>query len=445
MAALTERERKRNRAAPAPVMRASDWFGHVVRVEPSGLRMIVEPLDHVRSVSVGVYVATGSRHEPEPLAGLTHFLEHLFFKGTETRSAREIAEAIDAVGGVLNAYTSRDYSCYYAKVLDQHLDVALELLSDLLCRPRLDAEDVSRERAVVLEEIKMHEDTPDDLVLDLLAQGMWPGHALGRPIHGSAESVGRLDREAARRWFVSGYTPERAVIAAVGRLDPEETFARLRDAFRGLPGGSRVDDTAPPAFRAGAWWRPKPIEQIHLALGTPGVGLEDDELYAEHVLATVLGGGTSSRLFQEIREARGLAYSVFASPSNYRGAGLFTVYAATGPERSREVLALIVDLMRGLREDGPEPQELERAKEQLKASILMALESTGARMGRLGRSLLLLGQVEDPDAIIEKIDRVSADDLVRLARRTWRGDLAGVAGVGPIADAAALEREVCRL
>jgi len=411
-------------------------------VLPSGLRIVVDEMPAVRSVSVGLWLAAGSRHEPPGRAGISHFLEHLFFKGTQTRSAREIAETIDAVGGHLNAYTSREYTCYYAKVLDEHLPVALDLLSDLVLRPRLAADDIEKERGVILEEIKLYEDTPEDLVHDVLSEGCWPGHSLGRPIQGSVQTVASMSRDDLLAHYRAHYVAPAAVVAVAGNVDARRVTGQVAEAFSPLPAGAPpAADGTSPRFSPGTWVRRKPIEQVHLCLGAPGAPLTNqEESYAAQLLVTILGGGSSSRLFQEIRDERGLAYSVYAYANGYRDAGLVAVYAGTSPGQLHSVLQLMLAELEAVRRDGVRPDELRRARNQLKGNLMLGLESTSSRAAWLGRSELLLGRILTLDEMLGRIDAVTDDDLAAFAGRLVPVRL-GVAAVGPLDDSG-LAREI---
>lgn len=400
-------------------------------VLPNGLCVITEEMAHVRSVSVGIWVGVGSRHETAGTAGITHFIEHLLFKGTETRTARQIAEAMDAAGGQLNAFTGKECTCFYARVLDEHFDQAVEILSDLVLHPRFDAGDVEKEKNVILEEIMMYEDTPEDLVHDIFSEVLWPGHALGRPVQGTMASLRPLGRAQILAHYERFYVPGNMVVAVAGNVAHERAveevsrrFGAVRGAFPGAPDGR-------PEPAAGALYRAKEIEQVHLCLGVAGIPLGDPRIHTLHLLSNVLGGGTSSRLFQEIREERGLAYSVYAFHNSFQGAGLTGVYLATSPSSARSALALAEAEIARLKEHGVDEGELRRNKDQLKAAVLLGLESTSSRMTHLGKSRLLLGRVLSPEEIIGRIDRVTPEEVRSLAREIWPDGRMAVAAVGP--------------
>lgn len=400
----------------------------------SGLRILTEEIPYVRSVSVGVWVSSGSRFERPELNGVSHFIEHLLFKGTKNRSAKAIAETIDGLGGQLNAFTSKEHTCYFVKVLDEHFSVALDVLADMLQNSLLQPTDIDKERGVIVEEIKMYEDVPDDLVHDLFAQTVWATHPLGKAIVGTAEVISGLHRNHIADYLSSHYTADRIVIAAAGNIRHQEAVETIVQAFSGLRGtaGERYGLEAPRMDR-GINIRRKDIEQVHLCIGGKGVPQDHDDAYPLHVLSTILGGGSSSRLFQEIREERGLAYSVFSYQSSFRDAGLFTVYAGMSPAYLGQVIELILAEMSRIVESGVTEEEVIRAKEQMKGQLVLSLESTSNRMSRLGRSELSLGKILSPDQVIEKIDGVSRDGVHRLARELLVPGTLSLSAVGPVA------------
>lgn len=399
----------------------------------SGLRILTEEIPYVRSVSVGVWVSSGSRFERPELNGVSHFIEHLLFKGTKNRSAKAIAETIDGLGGQLNAFTSKEHTCYYVKVLDEHFAVAVDVLADMLQNSLLQPTDIDKERGVIIEEIKMYEDVPDDLVHDLFAKTVWPTHPLGKAIVGTADVISGLSRGQIVEYLNSHYTADRIVIAAAGNIRHQEAVDTIARAFAGLRGtaGERYGMEAP-VLGTGVTIKRKDIEQVHLCIGGKGVPQDHDDAYPLHILNTVLGGGPSSRLFQEIREERGLAYSVYSYQSSFRDAGLFTIYAGMSPAYLDEVVELILEEMSRVVDSGITGEEVIRAKEQMKGQLVLSLESTSNRMSRLGRSELALGRILSPDEVIEKIDRVTADEVHRLVRDLLVPDTLSLAAVGPV-------------
>jgi predicted Zn-dependent peptidase len=403
----------------------------VAETLPSGLRLVTEQMAHVRSVTVGVWLGRGSRHESDKESGVAHFVEHMLFKGTTSRTARDIAQTIDSIGGQLDAFTAKEYASYYVKVLDEHLPLALDLLSDLVMRPALAPADVAREQSVILEEIKMVEDAPDDLVHELFAQQFWSRHPLGRPILGTPETVGALNADELRRYFANTYIAPHFVVAAAGNLE----HARMRDlvehAFAGLPSAGPIAQTQPPAVTPGVASRVKEIEQSHLCIGTPGYPQAHVDRHAMYVLNTILGGSMSSRLFQHIREDRGLAYAVFSHLTTYSDAGMLTVYAGCATEKVDEVVALTLQELRELREVEVPAEELRRAKDHLKGSLMLGLESTSSRMSHLARQELFFRRHVTLDEMLANIEAVSADDVQRVARDLFLDDRLAATMVGP--------------
>jgi predicted Zn-dependent peptidase len=395
----------------------------------NGVRLITESMDHVRSVSVGVWLTRGSRHEPLAHAGIAHFVEHMLFKGTRSRSAEDIAQEVDSLGGHLDAFTSKEYAGYYIKVLDEHLPRALDVLSDLVLHPAFAPDDVEREKKVILEEIKMVEDTPDDLVHELFTQSFWEGHPLGRPILGTPESVDALTPEILERYFTETYSSPNLVVVAVGNLTHERIRDLVSGTFGRLPAGANHLLDAPPAVVPHAQVRTKELEQSHICLGTTCYPQDHDDRYAAYVLNTILGGSMSSRLFQNVREKRGLAYAVFSTLSAYRDAGALTIYAGCSNSAVRELVRVVVDELRGMKVAPPEP-ELRRAKDHLKGSLMLSLESTSSRMSNLARQELYFDRQFGLDETIAGIERVSIDDIVRVARDLFANGSLGATVLG---------------
>jgi len=382
---------------------------------PSGMRLVTESIGHVRSITVGVWVTRGSRHEADEESGVAHFVEHMLFKGTTSRSAREIAQTIDSVGGQLDAFTAKEYAGYYIKVLDEHLPVAIDLLSDMLLRPALAPGDVLKEQQVILEEIKMVEDAPDDLVHELFAQQFWSKHPLGRPILGTPETVTSFDSDGLRRYFSRSYVAPHLIIAAAGNLEHGALRDLIERGFEQLPRGHQAPKSAPPAVTPGLTRRTKDIEQAHLCVGTPAYPQAHEDRHAIYVLNTILGGSMSSRLFQHIREERGLAYAVFSNLTTYSDAGMITVYAGCATEKVSEVVDLTLRELRVLRDTPVPVDELTRAKDHLKGSLMLSLENTSSRMSQLARHEIYFGRSFTLDEILASIERVSADDVQRVA------------------------------
>jgi len=411
----------------------------------NGVKVLTEDIPHVRSVVVGIWVNVGSRDEEPAQAGISHFIEHMMFKGTEKRSARDIAEELDAVGGQLNAFTTKEYTCYYARVLDKHFDLALDVLFDMLFNSRFAAADIDRERNVILEEVKMYEDTPDELVHDVFATTIWHGHALGRPIIGTAEVIGSLTREDILQYYRRHYVPENMVVAVAGQIEHARVVEKIRSAFAGRRGSAAPRTLVRPQPRPEVTCRTKDTEQVHLCLGVPGLPLDDERIYVFQLVNTILGGGLSSRLFQEIREQRGLVYSVYSYHSSYHDAGLFGIYAGLSKQNVAPALELIFKEIRDIQQNGVNEQELRRAKEQLIGNLWLSLESVSTRMSRLGKSQLYLGKIQTPEEIVARVEKVTGEEIKVLAGEMLRPELFAMASVGPWDDCRALNAAAGRV
>ena len=398
----------------------------------NGLTLMTESMPQVRSVCIGVWLRRGSRHEPQRINGISHFIEHLVFKGTDSRSARDIALEMDSVGGQMDAFTSKEYTCFYAKVLDSHVDVAVDLLADIVQNPLFDAEEVERERKVVLEEIQMVDDTPDDLIYDLFASHFYPKHVLGRPIQGTAESVAGLSRRRLVSFFRRAYRPENMLIVATGQVDHARLSRRIGKAFRGLEnGGSQLRPQRPPKPQGGLVTRArKELAQLHLLMGLPAFADQGQRRYPLYVFNALLGGTMSSRLFQRIREERGLVYSVYSAVNGFADAGFLAIYAATSPNKGSEVLELVKQELRDLRDNGPTVQELTVAREHLKGSLMLSLESTSSRMSNLARQEIQYGRQFTMAETLAGIDDVTKEQVQEIARQIVADRQMSVAAVG---------------
>jgi predicted Zn-dependent peptidase len=404
----------------------------VVReVLDGGLRLITETMPHVRSVAIGVFLTRGSRHESDALSGIAHFVEHMLFKGTETRSAEDLAQAIDSIGGQLDAFTAKEYAGYYIKVLDEHLPLAVDLLSDIVRRPAFPADEIDREKKVILEEIKMVEDTPDDLVHELFTEHFWEGHPLARPILGTPETVEMLTRETLARYFSGAYVAPNLIISAAGNLDHARLRGLVLDAFAGLPQSGESFGEAPPRVSPQVVNRTKELEQSHLCLGTHGYHQSHADRYVTHILNTVLGGSMSSRLFQNIREKRGLAYAVGSGVSSYRDAGNITIYAGCANEAVAEVIGLCVEELKGMKRSAIPESELRRAKDHLKGSLMLNLENTSSRMNYIARQEMYFGRHFGLDETLAGVEAVTAADVQRVANDVFSDGALAVAVVGP--------------
>ena len=399
-------------------------------VLPNGLRLLTERMPHVRSVSIGVWLTRGSRHEPIEQSGIAHFVEHMLFKGTATRSAEDIAQTIDSIGGQMDAFTAKEYAGYYLKVLDEHLPLAVDVLSDIVMRPALSADDVEREKKVVVEEIKMVEDTPDDLVHELFTEGFWPDHPLGRPILGTRETVEALSADGLRQYFTTAYSASNLIVAAVGNIEHAQVRELVMRAFEGLPVVSTPLGDIPPRVVPHVLVRNKELEQSHVCLGTSGYQQDHVDRYASYVLNIVLGGSMSSRLFQNVREKRGLAYAVFSGLVAYRDAGSVTVYAGCANNAVGELIDVVIGELRRLKSETLPESELRRAKDHLKGSLMLNLESTSSRMSHLARQEIYFDRQFGLDETLEGVERVTQDDVRRVAQDlfTDRGLAATVLG-----------------
>ncbi|HEX2051484.1 MAG TPA: pitrilysin family protein [Actinomycetota bacterium] len=397
----------------------------------SGATVVTERMSEVRSVSVGFWFDVGARDEPDALAGTSHFLEHLLFKGTPTRSAKDIADVFDAVGGDLNAFTGKEYTCYYARVLDDDADMALDVLADMVTRSMLAPDDVESERKVILEEIAMHEDAPDELVHDLYYRSMWDGHPLGRPVLGYNETIARVARDEVADYWASRYSPANLVVAGAGRLEHDHLVERVEALFAAREGRRTLREGAPPRWSSGVTVHRRPTEQAHIVIGLEGLPRGHDDRHALAIVDTVLGGGMSSRLFQEVREKRGLAYSVYSYRSMYAETGSFAVYAGTTPQNARTVIDLVRAEMESIASDGVTEAELERARGHVKGSLVLSGEDPGSRMNRLGRQQLTTGEIMSIDELVARFDRIDMDDVRRVAAAVLGSASPQVTVVGP--------------
>jgi predicted Zn-dependent peptidase len=389
----------------------------------NGVRIVLEQIPTVRSVAIGIWIGTGSRNETEQNNGISHFLEHMFFKGTKTRTAREIAEAFDSIGGQVNAFTSKEYTCYYAKVLDEHAPFALEMLADMFFHSTFVDEELQKERNVVLEEIKMYEDTPDDIVHDLLSKACYANHPLGYPILGTEETLRTFTGDSLRGYMADYYTPDRVVISIAGNVD-ESFIQQVESYFGSFTAKQKASESPAPLFQPQKLVRKKDTEQAHLCIGFNGLPVGHPDMYTLIILNNILGGSMSSRLFQEVREQRGLAYSVFSYHSSYQDSGLLAIYAGTGNNQLDLLFETIQETIDKLKEDGITEKELNNSKEQMKGSLMLGLESTNSRMSRNGKNELLLGRHRSLDEIIEEINSVTVEKVNELARSIFNGDYA---------------------
>lgn len=399
----------------------------------NGVRIVCEKIPYVRSVSVGIWVGTGSRNEDRRNNGISHFIEHMLFKGTEKRNAKEIAESIDNIGGQINAFTAKECTCYYAKTLDEHFDIAVDVLADMFFHSRFSSQDIDVERKVILEEIGMYEDSPEELVHDLLSETIWEENPLGYPILGTSESLKGIDRDLIKAYLNCNYTPGNCVISVAGNFEHEYLVEIISKYFGGWSSGNEGrKDFAKPEFKPNVKIKEKDTEQVHICMGFDGIEHGSEKLYTLLAINNIFGGGMSSRLFQKIREEKGLAYSIYSYPSSYKKAGLFTIYGGMKPEQLDIVVKLIIDEINELKRKGISKDELEKSKNQLKGSFILGLESTSSRMNSIGKSEIMLGYINSPEEILKKIDRIDMDEAAEVIESIFNIDKMGFTAVGNI-------------
>ncbi|MFP4174105.1 MAG: M16 family metallopeptidase [Candidatus Hydrogenedentota bacterium] len=402
----------------------------IVRTLPNGLTLAMEFIPHVHSISAGVWIKTGSGNERPEQGGISHFIEHLLFKGTRNRSPRELVESIESKGGQINAFTTRDTTCLYVKVLENQWQVAVDVLADVVRNSLLC--DVEKERNVILEEIASIEDVPEELAHDLFTERLWPGHPLGRPITGTAESVGRIRQEDLAAYYNTWYRPENIIFSMAGNFDPELVHQRLAQDFEDAEfQGANEGSTQPPRFTSGLEAAERDIGQSHVCFGFPGATSTSSRRYTYDLLASALGGGSTSRLFEKIREDEGLAYAIYSFESAYLLSGMFGVYAAVAPENLKTVLALCAREMRDIRDNAMPEEELTLNREQLKGGMLMSMESTFNRMARLAKSLQYHGRIVPLQEVLDNLEAITVNDVQTLAQEIFQPDQCCMVVVGP--------------
>lgn len=404
------------------------------------ISLVTERIDTTYSVALSIWVRTGSKHEQVSNRGVSHFLEHLLFKGTKRRSARQIAEEIEAIGGSINAFTTKEYTCFYTKVLAEHFARAADILSDMFFNSLMRPEDVEREKRVVLEEIKMYEDSPDELVHDLFVQSLWDGHPLGWTILGTKDSVSGLTAEIIRDYYRRRYCATNIVLAVAGNVSEEEVVARYGKLFSRLA-REQCEEVSIPKVVA----QPRvevirrKTEQVHVCLGTSGISQEDEDIYVLKVMNNIFGGGLSSRLFQRIREEKGLAYSVYSYHASYKDGGLFCIYVGTSPAQVEPVVRLIMEEISSLKKTGVTREELNRAKEQIRGNLLLGMENTANRMMRLGKTETCYGRVITVEEALARLAEVTEDRVRALAERLFRPEAFALTAIGPLKRGIALK------
>ncbi len=400
---------------------------------PSGVRVLTEAMPHVRSATIGIWADVGSAAEPPERRGVSHLVEHMLFKGTQRRTAQRIAQEMDGIGGEINAFTDKESTCYYAHVMDRHLPIAVDVLGDMFLHSRFDPDDLRKEQQVVLEEIRMYDDSPDEMIHDLFTRTMWGGSQLGEPTIGYAQTVTALVSDDLRGWMQQRYAPQTVLVTAAGNLEHDAVVELISGAFEGFAGRAASPVADRPQPTPGICVTYKETEQAYVMLGSRGLGLRDEDRYALSVLDTIIGGGMSSRLFQEVREKRGLAYSVYSFQQGYREAGLFGIYAGTSPERAQECIDVIcaeLDAALG----GVTDAEVALAREHLKGNLTLALESTSSRMMRLGRNELVYGRQVSVEELERRIDGIDTAAVGRIAEVVLAPQTRGLCVLGPLTE-----------
>ncbi|TYQ13233.1 UNVERIFIED_CONTAM: putative Zn-dependent peptidase [Acetivibrio alkalicellulosi] len=400
----------------------------------NGVRIVFEKIPYVRSVSTGIWVGTGSRRENSTNNGVSHFVEHMMFKGTDKRTAKEIAQTIDNIGGQLNAFTGKECTCYYTKTLDSHFEKSLDVLADMFFNSKFAQKDIDIEKNVVIEEIFMYEDSPEELVHDILSEAVWKGDSLGLPILGTCDCLKGMTKNDIEDYVNLNYLPENTVIAIAGNFERERVVELIKDKFENWSSENTLNskEFGMPDFKNGRIIKEKDTEQVHVCIGFRGLDHKDEQLYSLLAVNNILGGGMSSNLFQKIREERGLVYSIYSYPSSYKNAGLFTIYAGMNPEHLNEVLQLIIHEIRILVKNGISKEEIDKSKEQLKGSYILGLESTSSRMNSIGKSEVLLEKIYSPDEVLKKIDDIDEQSINQIIKKVFDFKNIGLSAVGNI-------------
>ena len=397
----------------------------------NGLTIVGEEIPYLKSITLGVWVNAGSRIESEKLSGISHFIEHMLFKGTKNRTSKEIASTIDNLGGQINAFTSKECTCYYVKLLDEHIDIGLDILSDMFLNPLFDKEDIEKERQVILEELKMYEDSPEDLVYDLLMEGVYKTDALGGNIIGTKESLDNMNREIISDYFEKYYVASNSVISISGNFKFEEIVKLIEEKFKNLNKGDVNIEITTPEFHPCFIAKNKDTEQVNLAISLKAIPLEDrEDAYALSIINNIFGGSISSRLFQNIRENKGLVYSIYSAPSLYRKSGELGIYASMSNENLKKVYNLVLEEIDNIRENHLTEEEIRESKEQLKGSYILGLESTSSRMMSIGKSMLLTKKVKDPNDIIESINNIEKARIDLIIDKVFNKENIGICIVG---------------
>jgi len=398
----------------------------------NGIRVITETVNHVQFMSMGFWVGVGSRYENEQQWGITHFIEHMLFKGTDKRTAEQISGAVDAVGGQLNAFTSKENTCYYIKTLTEDFPLAVDVLSDMFLNSRFDNEEIAKEREVIIEEIKMYEDTPDDQVHDLMSANLWPEHPLGRAILGTEESIAAFNHDMLKDYMKQYYTGSNIVVSVVGNISHNQVVEAIREVLGGIPKGEPNQCMIADRAKPGVNCYYKEIAQSQICVAMPGVAKEDDRLFPLSILNTYLGGGMSARLVKKIREEEGLAYSVYSYNGSYTDTGAFVISVGTRPENCQRVIDIILEELDDVRQNGITQEELDKSFSQLKGSLYMGLETVNSRMNKLGRSMLIYDRVITPEENVTDLSKVTVEDVKSLAEDMFRRENLQITVLGPV-------------
>lgn len=399
----------------------------------NGVTVVMEKLPFLRSISLGIFVGNGSRNENETTNGISHFIEHMLFKGTEKRSAKDIAEEMDAIGGQINAYTTKEYTCYYTRTLDTHFDTAIDIISDMYFNSKFDNKEIEKECKVIVEEINMYEDDPEDLVYDMMQYNVWKQNSLGFPILGTEKTISKFNHETFIKYKEKNYRPDNTVISVAGNFDENYVMEKIKNYFEDWKQvESDSSENSETIYNQCIVSKEKDIEQIHLCISFPGIAIGTDESYILTALNTILGGGMSSKLFQRIREQNGLAYSIYSYNSNFKDVGLFSIYAALNPSQLSDVINLIFDEIKNLKINKIDENQLSKTKEQIKSNFILSLESSSNRMSSIGRSQLLLKKILSPEELIKKVDDITIEKLYALIDKIFDFDKASLSVVGKL-------------
>lgn len=395
------------------------------------IKIVTETIPFVRSISFGIWVKVGSQNENEKTNGISHFIEHMLFKGTANRNAKDIAEQMDAIGGQMNAFTTKQMTCYYTRILDTNFDKALEIMADMFLNSTFDEKEMTKEKKVIIEEINMYEDTPEELVFEIINKNVWDGHSLAYPILGSSENVESFTNKIVKSYYENNYAPENIIISLAGNFETSQMIEKIKIFFGKIKNKKSPRSSVPSVkYKKSIAVKQKNIEQIHICLGFPGIKTCLEENYSLALLNTILGGGMSSRLYQKIREENALAYSLFSYNYAYETAGLFTIYAAINPAKVEKCIEVIINEIKNLKSDPITNNQLSKTKEQLKANYLMSLESSSSRMNSLGKSILSYNKILTPEEIIKEIDSVSIEQIYQLVDKIFIFDKISLSAVG---------------